>query len=280
MKRFIACFLAVVLACLCFSGCNSNDERIISEYESSISALESNVEEKNSKISELEAQNNSLSSDVSSYIAQIDELENSSTRLLSDVLNAFERKDYKKTVELAQQIHSKFNGTLEDEKAQAISEQAQSELDRIAAEAKAAEEREKAEAAKTAADKIHGIIQVHYAKIININSAGGVKVQIAWTNKSPKTIKYITFIAEPYNAVGDRVRCEIKNNDSAWLQVTGPVETGGGSEYYSGYWYGSIWENVWYNSTAKTIKITKIEIEYMDGSKEEIKGENLEYIFW
>ena len=24
----------------------------------------------------------------------------------------------------------------------------------------------------------------------------------------------------------------------------------------------------------------KVEIEYMDGSKEEIKGENLDYIFW
>ena len=76
------------------------------------------------------------------------------------------------------------------------------------------------------------------------------------------------------------MRCEIKNNDSAWLQVTGPIETGGGSDYFSDRWFGSYWENVWYNSTTNTIKICNIKIEYMDGTEEEITGESLNYVMW
>lgn len=51
--------------------------------------------------------------------------------------------------------------------------------------------------------------------IINVypskpNSAGGVDAHTVWKNTSDKTIKYIRFEWEPYNAVGDRVACEIR----------------------------------------------------------------------
>lgn len=282
----LCCIMAVVML---FSGCNSSNQEYITSYENRISEFETALDEKNSQIAGLEAKNSSLESEigslesnVSNYKDQIDELENGAARLLSDALNAFEKKDYKKVIELAQKIHSKFNGSAEDSKAQEIASQSQAELDRIEAEAKAEEERKKAEAAKNLADKVHEIIQIHELKVEEINSAGGVDVRISWTNKSPKTIKYITFIVEPYNAVGDRVRCTIRDRDSARLYETGPIEQGGGSEWFApaSCWIGSTWEAVWYNNTVVTLKLVGVEIEYMDGTKEEIEDEELNYVFW
>lgn len=275
--------VAVLSAIMLLSGCNAN-----AAYESSLSELESMIQERDNQISELqnkiaqlEDDNSVMSSDISKYLEQIDEFENGLPRLLSEVLNAFESKDYKTTIELAEEFHQKYNGSAEDAEVQSVLKQAQDELDRIEAEAKAEEERKAAEAARTAEEKVHGLIQIHELKVNDINSVGGVDVKIAFTNCSDKTIKYITFTVEPYNAVGDKVKCEITKDDTALLQVTGPIEAGEGSEYEYGEWWGAhYWNAVWYNSTIKTIKLTGIEIQYTDKKKVEISGEDLNYVFW
>ncbi len=294
---------AVLAAVMLVSGCNSVSkteyESTVAEYESgaatyqsNISELEKQIEQRDSQISNLKSQvenleeaNNSLSEEISDYQTKINELENGSSNLLTRVLNAFEREDYDTAVYWANQLHSKYNGSPDDEKAQIVMEQAQAEIDKIEAAAKAEEERKAAEAAKSDEEKIHSIIQVHELVVNEINSAGGVDVKIAWKNCSDKSIKYITFIVEPYNAVGDKVWCEITGDSSKRLRVTGPIDPGHDADYFydewlGGMWFGDYWDAVWYNNTVKTLKFTGIEIEYMNGTKENINGEKLDYVIW
>lgn len=289
MKRLkiIAALAAVLMATGCNSVSREEYDTCVSDYESQISDLKNQIEAQNSQISELNSQNSkleesnqSLSSDINGYISQIDEytsqideLENGLPRKMNELLNAYEDGRYEKAVTLACIIHNNYNGTPEDEKAQQIMKKAQDEIDKAEAEEKAEAERKAAEAAKSEAEKVHEIIQVQELAVDRINFANGVDVRISWRNCSPKTIKYITFVVNPYNAVGDRVRCEITNSDSQWLQVTGPIE----QSYVSKYYY---WDAVWYNSTVKTLKFSSIEIEYTDGTKTKLSGDKLDYVIW
>ena len=92
------------------------------------------------------------------------------------------------------------------------------------------------------------------------NSAGGVDVEIDITNISDKTIKYIRYTVKPYNAVGDVVRGEISRKSLKRIRETGPIASGERTSR------GSVWENVWYNHSIRCIKITRVDITYMDGS--------------
>ncbi|MBQ9162775.1 MAG: leucine-rich repeat domain-containing protein [Clostridia bacterium] len=116
-------------------------------------------------------------------------------------------------------------------------------------------------------EEVQKIVQVHDVYVAEINSADGVDMRISWTNTSDKTIKYIHFYVEPYNSVGDKMYCDIRDHSRFDAYVTGPCEPG-----YKGYYnvgetyYGDKWETCWYNSSIKTIKLTGIKIIYMDGS--------------
>lgn len=101
------------------------------------------------------------------------------------------------------------------------------------------------------------------------NSAGGVSVRFQYRNDSEKTVKYVTFTVVPYNAVKDVQRCTTRGRSEAYLQVTGPINAGSTGS--------CTFENTWYNSTISTIELTRIEIEYMDGSKETLKGGEIQY---
>lgn len=289
--------------CLTMTAC-SNDKETISELQNNIAGLQQNISELQADkdktveelqqqiselqdtISDLERENSTLTSDTEKYLEQIDELENGASRQLTAILNAYEAGDYEKTISLARAFHKQYNGTPEDTEAQNTLKLAQAEINRIEAEKKAEEARKAAELAKSTEQKVHEIIQVHELNIDEIDSAGGVDVEIAWTNKSSKTVKYITFVVAPYNAVGDLVHSEIGNKTSVRLQETGPIATGEGSKWFDSIyadlrgWIGSYWSNVWYNYSVDTLKFEGIEIEYMDGTTEEIKGDALNYVFW
>lgn len=142
---------------------------------------------------------------------------------------------------------------------------------------------------------------------VPINSVGGASPHIIWRNDSGKTIKYITFTAIPYNAVGDVVSSSIGGKTTAQLQVTGPIETFNNETdinysdfyyrnsipyvqrssdgYYVTHWSGSKyyliesdyqnvfnirseWDSIWYNESIDHIQILKVYIVYMDGSTE------------
>lgn len=94
------------------------------------------------------------------------------------------------------------------------------------------------------------------------NSAGGVSVKGTFVNHSPETIKYITLFFTPYNQVGDAVGCSIKNVSKFGLKCTGPV---GPEEQHT--FFG---ENMWYNYSIKSVKVTCAKVQYMDGTEESI----------
>lgn len=103
------------------------------------------------------------------------------------------------------------------------------------------------------------------------NSAGGVSVTGNFFSDDPRTIKYIILRFMPYNQVGDAVTCSIKGVSDFGLKCTGPYAP---NKYHS--FYG---ENLWYNHSITSVKITNVLITYMDGTEELIEGSkvNLEY---
>ena len=99
------------------------------------------------------------------------------------------------------------------------------------------------------------------------NSAGGVSVKGTFVNNSSKTIKYITLRFTPYNQVGDAVGCSIKNVSEYGLQCTGPVGPNQSHSFFG--------ENMWYNHSITSVKVTRAEVQYMDGTEESIPGSDI-----
>ena len=130
--------------------------------------------------------------------------------------------------------------------------------------------------------EVQNIIKVYDVWVSDINSVGGVSMEIGWENTSSKTIKYIHFYVQPYNAVGDIVYCEIRDHAKFRAHSTGPYNPGYKCYtvyQYSGIVSGMYWENCWYNNTIKYIELYQVRIEYMDGSEVTI-GENfIDYVF-
>ncbi len=104
------------------------------------------------------------------------------------------------------------------------------------------------------------------------NSASGVDLYMVWTNTSDKTIKYCDITVQPYNSVGDVVECTIRDRSYFTGRCTGPYSKGQGMST------SRYWDCAWYNSTISSAKITEISIEYMDGTKKNISGTDLQYV--
>ncbi|MBO5677012.1 MAG: hypothetical protein J6S02_02570 [Bacteroidaceae bacterium] len=104
----------------------------------------------------------------------------------------------------------------------------------------------------------NNVLSINQVTLHSPNSAGGCDCTVYYTNKSAKTIKYLYWSGDFYNAVNDLVSCEIRRSYSFTGKDTGPVErdkTGGGT-----------WDCVIYDWSASYIKLTDIHIVYMDGS--------------
>lgn len=136
------------------------------------------------------------------------------------------------------------------------------------------------------------------------NSVDGISPSIGFRNNSGKTIKYIDFEMTPYNSVDDPVKCSIRGYSNKICEATGPYspDTGVCDMLYSitsgpllvidnktdhPYYYTSrsykkteleklayaktfsnmpMWDCVWYNGNVSYIKVSKVTIEYMDGT--------------
>lgn len=99
------------------------------------------------------------------------------------------------------------------------------------------------------------------------NSAGGVSVKGAFVNNSDKTIKYISIRFQPFNSVGDAVGCSIKNVSDYGLRCTGPINPNATYSFFG--------ENMWYNHSISSVKVTRADIQYMDGTEETIQGSDI-----
>ncbi|NLX93020.1 MAG: hypothetical protein GXZ02_03995, partial [Clostridiales bacterium] len=103
------------------------------------------------------------------------------------------------------------------------------------------------------------------------NSAGGVDVGFAIKNLSEKTIKYAIIYCVPYNSVGDRVACSITGKVEDGVKYTGPLAQNQTA-------YNKVWSNAWYNYSISTVRLSKVEILYMDGTSETIQGSQISNI--
>lgn len=97
------------------------------------------------KLGEVENQNTELSEQISTLTAENDELKNGAKKQLNDVKNAYEKGDWSKVIELANTLHSKYNGSEEDKEGQKLATESQKKID----EANAAKEAEKAKGYET-----------------------------------------------------------------------------------------------------------------------------------
>ena len=103
------------------------------------------------------------------------------------------------------------------------------------------------------------------------NSAGGVDVGFAIKNLSEKTIKYAIIYCVPYNSVGDSVACSITGKVEDGVKYTGPLAQNQTA-------YNKLWSNAWYNYSISTVRLSKVEILYMDDTSETIQGSQISNI--
>ncbi|MBR2380999.1 MAG: hypothetical protein IKA84_00695 [Clostridia bacterium] len=91
-------------------------------------------------------------------------------------------------------------------------------------------------------------------------------VMTCFYNASDKTIKYITFTYVPYNQVDDVV-IDTANKSVLSGKLVGPVDPGHIAEACFG--------NLWKSSVITRVEISKVFIEYMDGTNETIFGNDI-----
>lgn len=113
-------------------------------------------------------------------------------------------------------------------------------------------------------------IHVTLHKLDSPNSAGGCDFNFYYWNLSKKTIKYLHWEGYVYNAVGDRVECDIDRTSFVRGKDTGPYEPFSSD-------CGGTWGTIIYNYSAKSVLITRINITYMDGTSYSIP---LSYADW
>lgn len=127
---------------------------------------------------------------------------------------------------------------------------------------------------KAAAEKedlLNHTIRVTRLSFSKPNSAGGVDLYIGYTNLSQKVIKYVTFTVTPYNAVGDVVHSQIGYKSTINAKDTGPRAYGEGLSAHSS-WH---WDCAWYSWQIDSLQLSKIYIEYMDGSTCTLTGDDI-----
>ncbi len=218
----------------------------------------------------LEDQVQQLQSTLQKTEKELDDLKNGPDVALAQIRTAFGEQDWNKVITLANALHGKFPGYNQDIEGLDLAAQAQKILDDEAAKAAA-------EAAKTLEDKVHGLIRITKLSCSSPNSADGVGINLHFINMHPeKTIKYLEVTVIPYNAVGDTQYCDIRNYSRYTCEATGPYAPGKGLTAKDNWW----WPNAWYNSTIRSIKLSGVSIEYMDGTHVTLTKDELAYAIW
>lgn len=113
-------------------------------------------------------------------------------------------------------------------------------------------------------------IEIISAELQSPNSAAGCDAIFVYKNKSKKTIKYLSWTCSFYNAVHDKVACDIRGYTSFTGKDTGPVKFGEEG--------GGLWECVIYDWAADYMKIEGISITYLDGSTTSISASDIKHL--
>lgn len=106
-------------------------------------------------------------------------------------------------------------------------------------------------------------------------SNGTVNLYVDWVNQTEKVIKKITFMVQSLNEFGKPVYCYKGNYSMYVASASGPWKPGDGMSHETMYW-----EDVWYNSSVKEVKLLRVDVEYSDGTIESITdSEKLQSLF-
>jgi len=218
------------------------------------------------------SKNNELERTVQAQTATINELKNGTERRIDEIRALFKNKQFKELYSVTAELSQNHPGSKEANEAEGYVSQAQAEEAAILAKQKAEAQRQKELAERSSVDKARSIIRVSRVFTDNPNSAGGVDFHVIWQNTTVKTIKYIVFTVVPYNSVNDAVMCTIRHESEYRGQVTGPIAPG--------QWYGKNyqWECAWYNNTIVRAELKQIDIQYMDGTTEQLSGQDVKYV--
>ena len=119
----------------------------------------------------------------------------------------------------------------------------------------------------TSSKKAASILTIQKSQLYSPNSVGGCDYRLRYTNMSAKTIKYLNWYGNVYNAVDDKVSCSVRKTYNFSGRCTGPIK---GHQIDDGGW-----EAIIYNWSAKELRLTKITIIYMDGSSTTIAGTDI-----
>lgn len=122
----------------------------------------------------------------------------------------------------------------------------------------------------TLGQKTAKVLTINNSYLSSPNSASGCNYSLVFTNMSNKRIKYLTWYGNVLNAVDDKVACTIRNTYSFSGKDTGPYEPNaiGGGE----------WDCIIYNWSAKEMKLTRISIQYMDGTTATLSSKEIESV--
>ena len=111
-----------------------------------------------------------------------------------------------------------------------------------------------------------------------MNSAGGIKVNIKFTNCSKLRVKYVYFKGYFFNAVGDKCRNDV-GGSTEWKNTgVGPIRPlPEESKQYGNYTaFYTFDDPLFYAKTARKFRLSSVTIEYMNGKKTVLSGSELD----
>lgn len=105
-----------------------------------------------------------------------------------------------------------------------------------------------------------GILKFEPYDVSEYTEGTGFRINVF--NPTKKIIKYISISFVGYNAVNDKVINRMGSSYINSVKCVGPIKQYEDSEYE--------WDYIWFNDLVETIKLTSVNVQYMDGSTKQI----------
>ena len=112
----------------------------------------------------------------------------------------------------------------------------------------------------------------------NMDSAGGIAVDMRFTNCSSQKVKYVYFKGYFLNAVGDKCRNDINGSTEWKYRGVGPISPLPNTPEEMGYAHVESWHfgnPLFYSTIAVKFRLSSVTIEYMNGKKTVLSGAEL-----
>ena len=112
----------------------------------------------------------------------------------------------------------------------------------------------------------------------NMDSAGGIAVDITFTNCTSQKVKYVYFRGYFLNAVGDKCRNDITGSTEWKYRGVGPIDIMPKQlqmNFYPNVEFWRFGNPKFYSTIAEKFRLSSVTIEYMNGTKKVLSGAEL-----